>query len=104
MNKLRQQLVAALANRLRETEPEPIAQLARICACMEPAHVLRLVRRVEAIERNGGMLIQDGTRRKTKGGVFFYLARTRKYGKLTKAQRRYCYPRYEPMDTIRHAA
>ena len=104
MQTLRQEFVTALAQRLQETEPEPIAQLARICECMEPAHVLRLVHQVETIGRKGGMVLRDGSRRHTKGGVFFWLARTRKYGKLTKAQRRYCYPPRDQTHEIRHAA
>src|SRR5882724_10660483 len=45
----------------------------------EVLRVLGPVRPVEAltVEANGGMRTQDGSRRRTKGGVFFYLVRGR---------------------------
>ena len=105
MSALRAQLVHILAQRLGETEPAPIAQIARICECMPPERILELVQRTERIEQAGGMHVYGTERRKTKAGVFFWLARTRKYGQLTKAQRRYCYPpREHGTSEVRHAA
>ena len=104
MSELRQQFTQALAKRLGETKPEPIAQIERIVSCMEPDRILNLIKKVEEIELNDGMLTNDGTRRRTKGGIFFYLARTRKYGQMTRAQRRYCYPPREQNNEARIAA
>ncbi|NOK58216.1 MAG: hypothetical protein GFH27_549279n23 [Chloroflexi bacterium AL-W] len=92
MSPIRHRLVQALAQRLGETDPAALAQLDRICECMPPERIVALMQRTEEIERNGGMLTDNKRRRRTKGGVFFRLALMRKTGKLTKAQRRYCFP------------
>jgi hypothetical protein len=48
---------------------------------------LDLVQQVHAVEAAGGMPIQDGSRRRTPGGVFFALAYERLGPKVTKSVR-----------------
>lgn len=44
--------------------------------------ILSLVEEVEEVEQSGGQVVADGSRRRTKGGVFFNLLK----GKVSKEQ------------------
>ena len=43
-----------------------------------------LLKETEEVEANGGLMTIDGERRRTKGGVFFYLARFRMPGAMRR--------------------
>ncbi len=79
---------AALAERLGETQPEPIAQLGRIIERCGAAQATLWLEETEAIEGNGGEMLSNGKRHHTKGGVFFRLVRNA----VTGADRRYIFP------------
>ncbi len=79
---------AALAERLGETQPEPIAQLGRIVERCGAAQATLWLEETETIEVNGGEMLTSGKRRRTKGGVFFRLVRDA----VTGADRRYIFP------------
>lgn len=93
------EVVLAVAMRLGEQETEPLTHIRRLIKHLGPATVWDLVAEAEQIEAQGGMLIPNGTRRRTFGGVFFALARTRltpedcaqifppKYWHMLRAQR-----------------
>jgi hypothetical protein len=72
----RQQTVKTLASELGETKPSVLSQLHAIVkklGCEQALHLLDEARQVEA---NGGMMIKNGSRRRTFGGVYFVLVRT----------------------------
>jgi PHAX RNA-binding domain len=50
--------------------------------------VLQLAQEALEIEKQGGMMTQDGKRRRTLGGIFFHIMK----GRLTSAQRRRIFP------------
>ena len=78
------QIAAALA----ETTAFAIAQIRRIVATLGPAGAQEAVAEAQRIEAAGGMLIPDGSRRRTLGGVFFTVARAQ----LTPAQQLVVFP------------
>ena len=65
-----------IAAQLGETEPSPRKQLKRAVRILGPARVQALLDQTLETERTGGLLLPDGSRRRTPGGVFFYLIRT----------------------------
>ena len=60
----------ALAAVLDEPHVDLLAEVLRVLGPVRPVEAL-------TVEANGGMRTQDGSRRRTKGGVFFYLVRGR---------------------------
>jgi len=91
MSALMDSFIATVARKLGETEPEPIAQIRRIVERAGAERVAALVQDAIAIDKRNGLLVLNGSRRRTRGGVFFYLAR--RYAGLTKADSKYCFPR-----------
>ena len=64
-----------IAADLGETEAQPLRHIGRILATVGEERALGLLRRALEIEQRGGMLLPDGSRRWTPGGVFFRLVR-----------------------------
>ncbi len=69
-------LTDEIAAHLGETEPGPRKTIKRAVRILGPVQVQALLDRTLEIERTGGLLLPDGSRRRTPGGVFFYLIRT----------------------------
>lgn len=67
--------VRQTAAALGEKEHGPIAQIRRIFERCERDHVEAWLARTREIEAQGGMLTNNGKRRRTPGGVFFHLVR-----------------------------
>lgn len=88
--KLRQQFRDKLAEALGETAPRVRVTLLRIATELSGPTIIELLQTTLEIERHGGMLTLDGSRRRTRGGVFFYLAR----GRMTKEQRERVFPQW----------
>jgi hypothetical protein len=78
---------ALIADALGETERQPRAQLRAIVAALGDEAAHDLLAETQQVEANGGMLLPDGSRRRTPGGVFFHLA----YERLTLEQRKAIY-------------
>jgi hypothetical protein len=68
-------LAGEIAAQLGETEPEPGRLIARALRLLGEERVQAIVARALEVEAAGGMLLPDGSRRRTPGGVFFYLLR-----------------------------
>ncbi|MEQ8677180.1 MAG: phosphorylated adapter RNA export RNA-binding domain-containing protein [Aggregatilineales bacterium] len=67
--------VKRITAELNETAPKPRRQITQIVESCGVEFVDQLLKETEEVEAQGGMLIEKGDRRRTKGGVFFYLAR-----------------------------
>ncbi len=68
--------VQEIAALLEETEAKPLRQIEAIVYMCGGRFAMALAEEALAIDAQGGMFTADGTRR-TKGGIFFYLARFR---------------------------
>jgi hypothetical protein len=69
---------------LEETDETPLRQIdamARLCGL---PFIEALVKEALDVEAAQGIMTTDGTRRRTKGGVFFYLARYRMSSEVRK--------------------
>src|SRR3712207_1600217 len=94
MDKQRQeyaQVAQQIADQLGETEKTPLAQIRRMLQTIGPERTQAFVDQALAIEAKGGMLLPDGSRKRTLGGVFFRLVRDQ----VSEAERRAIWP-YPP--------
>jgi len=66
----------AIADQLGETAPGARATIWRTVRTIGPERAQAFVAQALEVEANGGLLVPDGSRRRTPGGVFFYLVRT----------------------------
>ncbi len=66
-----------LAVALGETEPKPIIQLARAVDYLGPEKAQEYTEEAITIAAGKGILTKDGSRKRTPGGTFFALVRTR---------------------------
>lgn len=65
-------VVETIAAQLNEPEKGLLEQVVRV---LGPERSLTLLQKTLEVEAGGGMMVRDGTRRRTPGGVFFYLVR-----------------------------
>jgi hypothetical protein len=68
---------------LNETDEQPRKQIAEIVEVLGDDVALGLLQEVRSVQDTGGLVVRDGTRQRTPGGVFFSLAKS----KLPKADR-----------------
>ena len=73
------QFIATVATWLQETEPTPIWYIRKIVKKAGSEQTMALLKEVLEVEQQGGMLVEDTSRRRTIGGVFFYLAKQKGY-------------------------
>jgi hypothetical protein len=66
-----------IADQLNETEKQARRQIVFIVKDMGLEFAQAVLQETLAIEAQGGMMLPDGSRRRTPGGVFFYLVRDR---------------------------
>jgi len=66
----------AIAALLGETEQEPTRQIVRALRVLGTERVRALVDQALEVEASGGMMLPDGSRRRTVGGIFFHLVRS----------------------------
>ena len=81
-------VVVQIAAALAETTAFAISQIRRIVATLGPEGAQAAVAEAQRIEAAGGMLLPDGSRRRTLGGVFFVVVRAQ----LTPTQQRVVFP------------
>ncbi len=72
----RRAIAGEIAAQLGETDPEPARLIVRALRLLGEEQVQAIVARALEVEASGGMMLPDGSRRRTPGGVFFYLLRT----------------------------
>lgn len=72
-----QTFIQDLAAQLSETDDEPIQLLTAVVENCGVDFARQLLQETVEIEAQGGLMIKNGQRRRTTGGVFFYLARGR---------------------------
>lgn len=70
-------IAQAIAEQLHEVEAEPRAQIERTVEIYGAELAQAVLQETLEIEAKGGMLVPDGSRRRTPGGVFFSLLRQR---------------------------
>ncbi len=83
---------AAIAARLQETDPSAISQLEQIVQRAGVEKAREFLQETLRIEAEDGLLVRDGSRRRSPGGVYFYLAR----GKLPVKDRWAIWPHLAP--------
>jgi hypothetical protein len=84
----RSEVAALIADRLGETETGPRMQIKRLVGVLGRTQALALLEKTMQREEQGGMMLPDGSRRRTPGGVFFHLASTTGTPKPGKVLRR----------------
>jgi hypothetical protein len=84
--------VQTIVTALNETDDRPRSQIAAIVQALGEEAALAVLVEANAIERNGGMMLPDQSRRRTPGGVFFALARKR----LSPEDREAIFPKTVP--------
>jgi len=66
---------AEIAGDLGETEAQPRQSIVRVVRALGEKRTRAIVAHAQEIHDAGGMMVPDGSRRRTLGGVFFVLAR-----------------------------
>ncbi|MDQ4075788.1 MAG: phosphorylated adapter RNA export RNA-binding domain-containing protein [Chloroflexota bacterium] len=82
------QLTRQIAAQLSETQPTPLGQIRRMLHTIGPERTQAFVEQALEVEAQGGMLLPDGSRKRTLGGVFFRLVRDQ----VSDAERRAIWP------------
>lgn len=84
-----QRVAQQIAETLGETHHGPVAQIERFVRLLGVEWAQTVLRETLMVEAQGGLMLPDGSRHRTVGGVFFYLARQR----LTPEQVALVFPR-----------
>ena len=71
----------AIAQQLGETATMPVVIIGRLVRQLGPAAAWDLLQETQQVEARGGLLVPDGSRRRTPGGVYFHLAKERLPGR-----------------------
>jgi len=74
MAKELEKITSYTAEILQETEEKPINQIRQVIATLTAKKVIKLLVKTLKIEGSGGMPVYNGSRRRTLGGIFFFLA------------------------------
>ncbi len=65
--------VQKIAEALEETEPGPLRTIERVIKVLYEERAEAILEQTQQIEKEGGVLMDDGSQRRTIGGVFFKL-------------------------------
>jgi hypothetical protein len=95
-----QETAMMIADQLDEKEPGPRTQLVNIVRALGRTQARTLLQETLDIEAKGGMMLPDGSRRRTPGGIYFHLAYTKGIPKKGKTLRR---PMYRKPDSGRES-
>src|SRR6185437_2079962 len=97
-------VVAQIRKTLQEEGADAQQRLGRIVRCLGMERALALLVEAQRIEADGGMLTQDGQRRRTPGGVFYYLIRGELQGQRRYADLHFIWPELQPPKAPRPAS
>jgi len=67
--------VSTIAKALGESDEIPLGQIGGVVKSLGDELCLKLLEETQQIEAKGGMMLPDNSRKRTLGGVFFFLAR-----------------------------
>ncbi len=81
-------VAARVAGELNETDPAATGQIERIVECLGAEAALAFLQETLEVEASGGMMLRDGSRRRTPGGAFFYLVK----GRISRQERAAIWP------------
>ena len=81
---------AQIGEKLGETSSKPVAQIGQLIEKCGLPFVEKIMAETEAVEAEGGLLTHDRKRRRSRGGVFFYLAK----GQMDAALRAQIFPTF----------
>jgi len=81
-------IAAGMARQLNETDPAAIGQIERIVERLGAKAVQAFLQETLEIEAQGGIMLCDGSRRRTPGGAFFYLVK----GRISRRDRAAIWP------------
>jgi hypothetical protein len=70
-----EETVSTIAKALGESDEIPMGQIAGVVRVLGEEPSLKLLEETREIESKGGMMLPDNSRRRSIGGVFFFLAR-----------------------------
>jgi hypothetical protein len=70
-----EETVSTIAKALGESDEVPLFQIAGVVRVLGEETAQKILAETQEIEKNGGMMLPDGSRKRTPGGVFFFLAR-----------------------------
>ena len=70
-----EETVSTIAKALGESDEVPLFQIAGVVRVLGEDTAQKLLAETQETEKNGGMMLPDGSRKRTLGGVFFFLAR-----------------------------
>ncbi len=66
-----------VAEKLGESDDMPLGQLRKLTELCGEDFINKVLRKTAEVEAKGGLLTHDGTRRRSVGGTFFFLAKRR---------------------------
>jgi hypothetical protein len=70
-----EETVSTIAKALGESDEIPLGQITGVVRALGEELCLKLLEETQQIEAKGGMMLPDNSRKRTLGGVFFFLAR-----------------------------
>jgi PHAX RNA-binding domain len=97
LHEQRKEVADQIATQLGETEVEPRKTVYRAVKKLGRDQALHFVQRALEIESTGGLMVPDQSRRRTVGGVFFFLIKTEIPADVT----RHIFPRRLPLNLIK---
>ncbi|HEU5087850.1 MAG TPA: hypothetical protein VFT99_10405, partial [Roseiflexaceae bacterium] len=65
----------AIAEQLGENSPQAVALIGRILRTLGSDATQQFVAEAQRLDETGGLLTEDGSRKRTLGGTFFYLVK-----------------------------
>lgn len=82
------EVAASIAAQLGQTAKGPLVQIRRIVFRLGVDVARALLNETMQVEARGGMMLPDGSRRRTPGGVYFHLTR----GRVSDEDRTFIFP------------